>query len=604
MFDFRAGIRGDITDKIGFDVYGARGISDKFQAIQNYVLLSRVRQAVLATSTTSCLDPSNGCVPLDIFGQTGTITPAMANFVSQQASTRVKSVLSQAHATINGDTPLQLWAKNPVSFAFGTEYRKYTATQRSDALSKTAGELGGAGGAAPDITGGLDVYEGFAEIVAPIVSDRPFFDELQLEAGIRRSHYTINATPADLAAVGLGSEPKFNTTTWKVAGSWAPVRDLKFRANYNHAVRAPNIAELFTPQTTVLTNLAQDPCALGLPVGECQPDSGLPRAGRSCEQDRDHQQSDCWPGQHHDRRQPQPEARKGQYLDGGCGDSSALRPGLQRDDRLLPYQGDQRDHAADARRHHRDCFANVTAASATNPACTVIRRNPITGQLDGSPADTPGLFGALSNNGKITTDGVDLTVDYRHNLGTFMGTPAKIALNFGGNWTHSQKFQATPTSDNRECVGFYSANCGFPAGGLLPKYTWNQRTTLSLGKLDLSVLWRHLSGMSYEGIAVRLACARIHRRFAARALASSTCNAACSPARSPVAASLPIRRCSRPRNVQRADGRLQPHPGVQLLRLRGPVQRQRAFRPDVHGHEPARQEAADRGQHRRHDVAE
>ncbi len=134
MFDFRAGIRGDITDKIGFDVYGARGISDKFQAIQNYVLLSRTRQALLATSTTTCLDPSNSCVPLDIFGQTGTITPAMANFVSQQASTRVKSVLSQAHATINGDTPLQLWAKNPVSFAFGTEYRKYTATQRSDAL--------------------------------------------------------------------------------------------------------------------------------------------------------------------------------------------------------------------------------------------------------------------------------------------------------------------------------------------------------------------------------------------------------------------------------------------------------------------------------------
>ena len=82
-----------------------------------------------------------------------------------------------------------------------------------------------------------------------------------------------------------------------------------------------------------------------------------------------------------------------------------------------------------------------------------------------------------------------------------MGTPAKIALNFGGNWTHSQKFQATPTSDNRDCVGFYSANCGFPLGGLQPKYSWNQRTTLSLGKLDLSVLWRHLSGMAYEGTA-------------------------------------------------------------------------------------------------------
>jgi outer membrane receptor protein involved in Fe transport len=141
---------------------------------------------------------------------------------------------------------------------------------------------------------------------------------------------------------------------------------------------------------------------------------------------------------------------------------------------------------------------NPPASAATSPACTNIRRNPISSQLDGSPADTPGLFGVLSNNGKITTDGVDLTADYRHGLGTIMGTPAKFALNFGGNWTHSQKFQATPTSVNRECVGFYSANCGFPAGGLLPKYTWNMRTTLSLGRTDLSVLWRHLSAMRYE----------------------------------------------------------------------------------------------------------
>ena len=66
-------------------------------------------------------------------------------------------------------------------------------------------------------------------------------------------------------------------------------------------------------------------------------------------------------------------------------------------------------------------------------------------QLDGSPADTPGLFGALSNQGKITTDGIDLTFDYRHGLGTILDAPAKIALNFGGNYTHSQKFQATPS---------------------------------------------------------------------------------------------------------------------------------------------------------------
>lgn len=491
MFDFRVGLRGDITDKIGFDLWGARGISNKFQSIQNYVLLSRVRQALLATNTSTCLDTSNNCVPLNIFGPSGSITPAMVAFVSQQASTRVKSVLSQAHATINGDTPLQLWAKNPVSFAVGAEYRKYHAEQRSDALAKTAGELGGAGGAAPDITGGLDVYEGFAEVVAPIITDRPFFDQLQLEAGIRRSHYTVNAP----------GTPKFNTSTWKLAGSWAPVRDVKFRGDYNHAVRAPNIAELFTPLTTVLTNLAVDPCAGAAPTTNAN------------------LRAICL-------AQGAPAARIGLINNPTAGQANITTGGNLS---LKPETANTWTVGAVVRPHYipglsatidyyhikvtgaittptpgdliAACFGATPTSPPANaglPACTSIRRNAITGQLDGSPADTPGLFGALSNNGKITTDGVDLTLDYRHNLGPILGAPSKIAFAFGGNYTHSQKFQATPTGVNRECVGFYSANCGFPAGGLLPKYSWNERTTLSLGKIDLSLLWRHLSAMKYE----------------------------------------------------------------------------------------------------------
>ncbi|MBW0007783.1 MAG: TonB-dependent receptor, partial [Sphingomonas sp.] len=491
MFDFRAGLRGDITDKIGFDLWAARGISDKKQAIQNYVLLSRVRQALLATNTTTCLTTTNNCVPLNIFGPSGSITPEMVSFISQQASTQVKSTLSQAHATINGDTPLQLWSKNPVSFAVGAEYRKYHAEQRADALAKSAGELGGSGGASPDITGGLDVYEGFAEVVAPIVSDMPFADELQVEAGIRRSHYTI-ATP---------SSPKFNTTTWKVAGSWAPVRDIKFRGNYQHAVRAPNIAELFTPLTTILTNLSQDPCALaaptlnanlraiclaqGAPVGRI----GLinnPTAG----------QANITTGGNLNLK---PEKANTWTV------GAVLRP------RFIPGFNATIDYyhikVTDAITLPTPadiigaCFGptpTTPPANAALPACTSIRRSVLTGQLDGSPAEVPGLFGALSNQGKITTDGVDLTMDYRHNLGTILNAPAKIALAFGGNYTHSQKFQATPTSVNRECVGYYSANCGFPAGGLLPKYSFNQRTTLTLGRMDMSLLWRYMSKMRYE----------------------------------------------------------------------------------------------------------
>src|SRR5205085_1885096 len=37
-------------------------------------------------------------------------------------------------------------------------------------------------------------------------------------------------------------------------------------------------------------------------------------------------------------------------------------------------------------------------------------------------------------------------------------------------------------------------------GALLPKYTFNQRTTLSIGRVDLSLLWRHIDKMRYEPI--------------------------------------------------------------------------------------------------------
>jgi len=490
-WDFRAGVRGDITDTIGFDVFGARGITDSVQHVSGYALLSRVRDALLATNTETCLSGNDGCVPLNVFGLGGTITPDMANYITDASSIATDVKLSQARGTINGDTPLQLWAKNPVSFAVGAEYRKYTSHITPDSLAQS-GDLGGFGGAPPAVTGGLDVYEGFAEVIAPIVSDRPFFDELQLEAGIRRSHYTIAA-----------ADNKFNTTTWKVAGSWAPVRDLKFRGAYNRAVRAPNISELFTPIVTVLTNLNSDPCAGSAPVTNANLRAiclaqGAP-AGRI--------------GAIEDPTAGQANITTGGNLALGPEKAKTWTVGAVIRPRMIPGLSATVDY------YHikvnnaitlptpddliTACFGadptNPPAGAATTPACTVIRRNATSGSLDGDPLEVPGLFGILSNQGIITTDGVDVTLDYRRNIGSIMGAPAKLAINFGGNWTRSQKFQAVAgVSQNRECVGYYSANCGFPGGQLNPKYTFNQRTTLSLGRVDLSLLWRYIGRMRYE----------------------------------------------------------------------------------------------------------
>jgi outer membrane receptor protein involved in Fe transport len=514
VWDFRAGVRGDITDKIGFDVFASRGISDKVQNIKNYVLLSRVQDALMATNTSTCLSGNDGCVPLNIFGPSGSITPDMASYISQPSTSTNRVKLSQARATINGDTPLQLWAKNPVSFAVGGEYRKYAAEQRSDLLAKTPGELGGAGGAAPDITGGFDVYEGFAEVVAPIVSDRPFFDELQLEAGIRRSHYTLNTrgTIPQLLPIGATASSGYNTTTWKLAGSWAPVRDIKFRGAYNRAVRAPNISELFSPKVVGLTNLATDPCA-GLNTGgrfiDTTTNTPTPLGAVCIAQGATAAQLLAGSIEN-------PTAAQ---ANGTFSGSLALKPevadtwtvGAVLRPRFLPglnatidYYNIKINKAISAPTPEdviNACFGNVTAASATSPACIGIRRSPFTGALEGSPADVPGLPFPLTNLGRIATDGVDLTVDYRRNIGSIMGAPAKIALAFGGNWTRHNKFQAisittaqfSSKSLNRECAGFYSINCSPNS-----KFTFNERTTLSLGRVDLSMLWRYIGKMKFE----------------------------------------------------------------------------------------------------------
>jgi outer membrane receptor protein involved in Fe transport len=484
VFDYHAGLRGDITDHLHWDVNGSYGESDQHQQITGNSLNSRFTDAVLATSA-GCVSGNAGCVPVNIFGGAGSITDDMLTYLTANSSTDIHTSLAQVHGQLTGEIPLTSpMADDPVSFAVGGEYRYYVADRVSDELSKS-GDIGGSGGATPDVHGEYYVYEGFGELDAPIIQNKPFFQLFDVQAGIRRSQYVIKAT----------GQPKFGTTTWKAGANWQPIRDIKFRGNYQHAVRAPNIGELFTPTSTQLTNLSVDPCAgvttasnanlAAVCIAQGAPAAALvdgtidnPTAG----------QANITTGGNVNVK---PE--KSNSFTFGTVLQPTFLPGFTlsvdyyhikiTDAITTPTPGDL--IAA--------CFGNVTAASATSAACTSIRRDPNTGQLDGDPASVPGLAGQLSNNGKLLTDGIDLTANYTRNLGF-----AKLNLAFNGNWTRRNKFQATPTSVNRECVGYYSVNCGYSLGQLQPRYSWNQRTTLSIKDVDLSLYWRHFSSFKYE----------------------------------------------------------------------------------------------------------
>ncbi len=489
MFDYRIGARGGITDAIDWDVSGSYGESENVETILGYVNTARARQAALVNGTLAnpvCQVTTAGCAPLNLFGALGTISPEAAAFIETPAQTTVRNSAASVRGVVSGDLGVTSpWAGEGIGFALGGGYSVFDAQRNSDLLAATPGGLGGAGGAALNLDGSYDVYDAFGEIIAPLVEDRPFFHSLTLEVGARYSAYSVDAP----------GNPSSNATTWKVGGSWEPTEDIKIRGNYSRAVRAPNIAELFFPQTVGLTNLGIDPCAGAAPVGNANLRAiclaqGAPAGTIGSITN--------------------PTAAQALITVGGnvnlqpeIADTWTLGVVLQPS--MIPNFSISIDYynikitdvigTATPGDIIGACFDNITAASAASFACTSTRRNPITGGLDGDPSLSDGLFGPTTNLGALATDGVDLIANYRRDLGF-----ADLALSFVGNWTNSSTFNsnpANPNSINRECVGFYSANCSF-TGSIQPKLQFTQRTTLSFEGVDVSLLWRWIDSVSYE----------------------------------------------------------------------------------------------------------
>lgn len=482
FFDYRIGFRGAISESVNWDLAGSYGESENLETIQNYTLTSRFRNAALANNINTCQGGQAGCVPVNLFGPEGSITPAMAAYLSANSTSINRATLAQVRGIVDGDLGFSLSGVENVAFAVGGEYRKYGATQTSDLLAQTPGELGGAGGADPEIDGGYDVYEVYGELVVPLIQDKPFFEDLTLEAGARYSDYAID---------GAGG---YDTFTWKAGGSWTPTSGLKFRGNYSRAVRAPNIGELFTPQTVGLTNLGLDPCAGAAPTLNANLRAiciaqGAPAGTIGAITNPTAAQANITVG---GNLNLQPEKADTWTL------GAVWQPDfLPRFSMSVDYYNIKINDVLgtplpqdiiDA------CFGNITAASASDPACTVIGRNPITGGLDGDPAITSGLFGLTNNLGRLFTDGVDLIMNYNTDLGF-----ADLSLSFVGNWTRSSKYQADVAAGslNRECVGYYSVNCSF-TGSIQPELQFSQRTTLSFDDVDVSLLWRWIDGNQFE----------------------------------------------------------------------------------------------------------
>jgi outer membrane receptor protein involved in Fe transport len=478
IFNYGLGFRGDLTDNIRYDVYGSYGESENVQRQSGNGLLSRLRQAVLATNVNgvpTCTVATGGCVPINLFGPEGSITAAQLGFLTgPTTSSTTQTSLSTVKGVISGDTGSFAIAETPIGFAVGVEYRKYSASSISDLATQTPGEVLGNGAASPDVFGEYDVKEAFGELIIPLLEDKSFAKNLTVELGGRYSDYSTAG----------------KSYTYKAGGSYEPIEGLKIRGNYQRGARAPNIGELFSPQVTGLINLANDPCAGAAPTTNnnlraiCLAQGAPVGTIGSINQPSAGQANQTSGGN------PNLDVEKTKTYTVGAVWQPSFVPKLSISVDYFNIKVRGAVSAPTAGDVINACFGNITAASAASSACTSIRRNPLTGGLDGDTATTPGLPLAITNLGRIKTDGIDLSINYSRDLGF-----ATYSTSFDGTFTNSNKFQASPSAVNRECVSFISSNCG----SLQPEFAWTQRTSLTFeDRYTISLLWRHLSKFEQE----------------------------------------------------------------------------------------------------------
>jgi outer membrane receptor protein involved in Fe transport len=253
---YTAGLRGAIPylDSWTYDAYYQSGKSNKLVQTENGFSLSKLQQSVRSLNTTNCTVTTGGCVPINLFGAAGTITPAMLAYLS--IPTFATTIVEQDVMSLSANGEIGFakspFAKTPLGLAVGLEHRRVFGGNKSDAVIQTQGELLGSGSPTPDRNGELKFNELYMEASLPLVQDLPLVKALNVEGGYRQTELKTSA----------GSSQSYGS--WKAGMDWTPIKGLRFRGEQQRATRAPNVNELYAPVTTGLATLSKDPCQLAL----------------------------------------------------------------------------------------------------------------------------------------------------------------------------------------------------------------------------------------------------------------------------------------------------------------------------------------------------
>ena len=451
-WEFATGLTGSFSwnDRDYFwDVNYSRGSNSATQTVQGTYNIAHIQRALGPVSQCT-----GNCVPLNLFGGPGTITPAMLAYIGYIEHDNSANDIELYSANLNG--PLFALPAGDVKFATGVESRRYSGYYQPDAVV-VAGESNGV----PSLptSGAYNVNEFYLEANAPLLANQPFVEALNIDLASRYSNYST-----------------FGGTTNSQAGlRWQVDKQLTLRGTWGQGFRAPAIGELYGSPARFDATL-QDPCsapianpataancaALGVPASYSQPNPQISVTTGG-------------------NRLLQPEKARTLTWGGIYSPDWAVGAGwAQRLDITADYYRvtvRNAIQALDAQTQLDDCVASGNAGS---PFCQGIHRNA-TGNIDG-------FNNTLRNIGRIDTSGADLTIKWTLPEFSF----GRLSNTFGTTYVGTFSEQTSPGVYGPRKPGVEVNDSGIPRWRAINDLMWSR------GAWSADWRMRYMSGLTED----------------------------------------------------------------------------------------------------------
>jgi iron complex outermembrane recepter protein len=423
------------------------GVADSTETARGNLRPDRLAPAlgpsfIDATGTPRCGtvgDPIDGCVPLNLFGGAGSITPTMLGYVGHTGVREGRNEQHRVAVEAGGDL-MRTSSGARVSLAFGADYREESGSVTEDPVDTTGSQR-------ISFDGSYEVRGAHASLTAIPFVDQAAGRGLELQAG---------ANTFDLSTSGSGA-------SWHVAGIARLGGGLGVRASQGRGMGAPSLAALFSEGVEGFP-VVSDPCS----------NPSTPNVAANCS-------ADGVPGDFFDDRtqlrtlsgggSPKLRPEIADVRSAGVVLAPDFAPGLALSADYFEISVDDEINRIGADAILQSCYGSDPGARSL---CDRVIRDPATNLIEI-------IVDSQSNRGSRETAGVDVQIS--HDDVTSIG---RLRYRVGGTWL--RKFEVvSPDGTTRVGKGVYDL-------GVHPEYRLDGSLLWDNGLIGAGAHVRYVGG--------------------------------------------------------------------------------------------------------------